>query len=156
MVESHCKRSCEDDLRYERERRERAEQELRDREKEADDRHEHERREAKKNRHPSNQLQRGQIANFEEGMRLYRQQMEYENALTERLADGQPITDQDRKLMESLSASGRKADEAAEIYRRHVAAAEAAAVAELRAKGDDDFTAFAEALESGDYSTLAI
>jgi hypothetical protein len=110
------------------------------------------------NRHPSNRLSRGEVTSFEEAMRVYREQMAYENGLTEKLSQeyNQPITPEDRKLMHRLCVSGTKAAQALSIYYRHLKTAKDATVAELQAMGDDEFTAFADALESGDYSGLAI
>lgn len=107
--------------------------------------------------HPSNRLYRGEVTDFVDAMETYSRMMQYENSLTEQLETADyPITDHERKFMRELSDCSRKAIEAKAIYERHVAAVKTAVVAELRAKGDETFTAFADALESDDYSGLAI
>jgi hypothetical protein len=108
--------------------------------------------------HPSNKFYRGEVHDFIEAMETYQAQMEYENAVTHHLSRemSSPITNDKRKSMKTLALAGSKAMVARAIYIRHMQALRAAVVAELRAKDDDEFTAFADALESGDYSTLAI
>jgi hypothetical protein len=108
--------------------------------------------------HPSKRLQDGEASDFISAMRLYREQMEHENAMTERLSrkHGQPITEWDRKCMANLRHDACKASEAESIYRTHLSRVNAAVAAELRAKGDDTFNQFADALDAGDYAQLAV
>jgi hypothetical protein len=107
--------------------------------------------------HPGNRLYRGEVTDFIDAMETYRRQMEYEHSMTETSqSDDFPLTVDDRRFMQALSDCARKAIEAKAIYERHVAAVKTAVAAELRAKGDETFTSFADALESGDYSELAI
>jgi hypothetical protein len=108
--------------------------------------------------HPSTRLYRGEVTDFREAMRLYQQQMRHENSLTEQLAAQyqDPITEQERALMKRLNLAANDAGEALKIYAEHVQEAEKKVIAALRAKGTDTFNDFAEALESGNYSQLAI
>lgn len=108
--------------------------------------------------HPSSRLYNGEIGTFVEAMHVYQCQMRHENRITEHLAlvDKKPITANERNLMTRLEILAKKAAEAVEIYWKHMKAAEQAIEAELRAKDDQNFTAFADALATGDYHDLAI
>jgi hypothetical protein len=108
--------------------------------------------------HPSNRLFSGKVADFVHAMELYRGQMEVENELTVQLSNEQkiPLTNEDRRLMQNLSIRALKADAALRIYKRHHDDVVKNIAAELRAEKDYEFNRFADALESGDYSPLAI
>lgn len=108
--------------------------------------------------HPSNVLYRGEAKDFRDAMRLVMAECDMEMRLTRIHARDYPefgSEAQEQGLYTSLEEYKTTARAALRIYERHVRAAEEAAIAEMRAAGED-LAMFAEALESGDYSTLAI
>jgi hypothetical protein len=107
--------------------------------------------------HPSNILHSGEVQDFCQAMDLYSRQMHHENHLFLKKSNewGVEPIDEDRKLASDLEQCARDAQEAKGIFLKHLKQIEPAIAAELRARGGV-FENFADALESGDYSNLAI
>lgn len=104
--------------------------------------------------HPSNLLRESEVRDFPHALFLYVEQSRYEKELAESAGEDPWIWD--RHIQQDQEAAARAED----IYRRHQRAAQEAqeretqaAVAEMREAGLIDL---ADALESGDYSELAI
>lgn len=108
--------------------------------------------------HPSNRLYDNDVEDFLEAMDLYRAQIERENALTIKQVSEWKLdfSKEDREFMGFLVEQSNKAWVAKEIYRTYIHRGEAKVIAKLRAKNDETFNEFADALEYGDYSGLAI
>ena len=104
----------------------------------------------------SNTLYRGEARDFLHAMELVQQECAAEKRIQQDLeaalrADGEAVEPSD-PIFDEYAANARRA---AGIYRTHLDAARVAAAAEMRALGED-MALFAEALESGEYSGLAI
>lgn len=121
--------------------------------------------------HPSNKLYRGEAETFQQAMALVVRECEYEiarggnvvefDAHPDRYrpltpAEREHYTRDDEQTRASFETYRDAARRALEIYRKHLDAAERAAVAEMRATGGDDMQMIADALEAGEYSGLAI
>ena len=92
--------------------------------------------------HPNNKLYRGEIDDFRTAMDIHVAAMSSELTLED-------VPDAKASLKEDIN----RAIEAKAIYNEVIAEAERRVVAEFKRKG---FDLYAEALESGDFSSLAI
>jgi len=99
--------------------------------------------------HPSNDLQNREDLTFESAMTLYREQHRREFGMHHPDATPEEIQRSD----EEMQAANLRVNTALEIYHRVMSEARKQIDAELRAADMEDF---ATALETGDYSGLAI
>lgn len=107
--------------------------------------------------HPSSVLYSGEVQDFCAAMDLYIQQMHHEikAGIKKSLEWNGSLSLLSSELNEEMRGWALQANEAKVIYKKHMKDVVPAIIAELRAKGGV-FADFADALESGDYTNLAI
>lgn len=119
----------------------------------ADEARYHEQKQARKERInamlPSNRLYNGDVSDFLSAMEA----VEAEYLQEANAIEGEKLEGCDTAEFRSVAAL---AQTAAGIYRTHLQEMHAVVATQLRATGSEDMARFADALESGDYSGLAL
>ncbi len=108
--------------------------------------------------HPSARFQRDEITTFDEAMTVYVEQFDYERRQYNELSrEYGPYPSSEREqMMESHAATKRNVERARAIYDEIVTQALKRAAGAMRATGDNEMKMFADAVETGNYSGLAL